>query len=244
MNWFKRYGIVGLYFLLISSLWLYACFDLNITNLEDLEVKSIMSIMLMLFLPVGYIITVISQWFYYIGFFGKGVNLRVYNELKEDKFKNDELKDLFEKSEKIKTDSKLSESDIEVLITFYRRYVNCKIKDETERTKHLGVFMTRRFDVVSINKALILSTWLPFILLLIFRFFYRPYLFHFNIEFITILLFISIVITVFLILSYIKLEDQIELLLINALSFPTENQTHAGKRPYRRTNYYYYKRHL
>ena len=62
MDWFKRYGIPGAYFLAILLAWLYAmytCWPFDL-GLEDLA-----KVMAFMFLPVGYLLSILGQLRYH-----------------------------------------------------------------------------------------------------------------------------------------------------------------------------------
>lgn len=147
MNWFKRYGIVGAYFLFFVTLWFKS---ISSFSLIEGQQQLFAAVFTFTFLPVGYCISIISQWLYYKELSGHCIH---------KKFIKNDLDDVIRT--KYNLESKYSEEDkAEIILT-------CRIRlDETnnlDRIKYLAGQATKRFDVVAINKAIILSTALsPF----------------------------------------------------------------------------------
>lgn len=152
MNWFERYGIVGAYFVMLVSLWvkvLSAPF-----KFEPNEYTLIAAILTISFVPLGYIISILSQRIYYSpqswwrSLFGGGTQIhqQIIKSVTEEKKKNLEISGVPD------------EADCETSLTSYTRL--SLDKDCLESRKYLATFATRRWDVLSINKSIILATWL------------------------------------------------------------------------------------
>lgn len=152
MNWFERYGIVGGYFsaIIVISLYLNQYIDLA-QNGNALLV----AIFVALILPIGYILSIFSQWLYYFGWNGIQVHQEIFKEL------NDKCK------QKLGICEADKEALLEAKITAELRL--SKISDDI---KYLARFATKRWDVLALNSALDLSNkifWLFLLMLKIFK---------------------------------------------------------------------------
>jgi hypothetical protein len=65
MNWFQRYGMPGAYFFVLTMAWVIALSDLTIKNIDSETGDIIVALAVITFLPLGYIISIFQQWFYY-----------------------------------------------------------------------------------------------------------------------------------------------------------------------------------
>lgn len=156
MNWFERYGIVGAYSLLILLVWVVSCTSFTLVintatseyckvTLGSIPAEYIGGFFTFTFLPVGYIVSMFSMMFYYSFFGGRQIHREIANILK--------------------LDPNWGEWRCEAVITAYDRLrlwnKNRKNPEtELEGLKFLASFGTRRFDVLSINNSIILSTLL------------------------------------------------------------------------------------
>jgi len=73
MNWFERYGIPGAYFVGLTSIWIFAmCPDLPlVAQAHNFDLQWIAAFAAIIFLPIGYVISVFGQTLYLNGkFFG------------------------------------------------------------------------------------------------------------------------------------------------------------------------------
>jgi len=146
MNWFERYGIVGGYFLILCFGWLAAIANFTIKIDSVATILGAASV-----LPFGYLIVVLSQSLYYSGLGGR----QLHNEIGEI------IRHSNKHQEKIQLPENFNEIENEGTITFYDRML-C-FKDDLEAFQYLAAFVTKRFDVISINSAIILATLLaPF----------------------------------------------------------------------------------
>lgn len=156
MNWFERYGIVGMsFYLFLGILLFFSCTDIFCICKADLWLKIngnfvpskvAGGIIAFTFLPIGYLIMIISQLLYYSVFgcawIKKGTHQKIFNELPIKR-----LTKIYKKYP--------SEAEIEAILTYQDRM---KIdKEKLENMKFLAPFITKRFDVIAINKGLILS---------------------------------------------------------------------------------------
>jgi hypothetical protein len=178
MNWFERYGIVGMYFLLISLFWVVGLSSGLITELMgDEAVAKILIALLGFSLPIGYILTNISMSIYYNNcscWFSRIFDLlSLRDQIHLKLIKEMTLSD----QEKLKLLDVSSEHISEARLTSLIRLMRLRVlRDDcvkTDNLEHLGIFCTRRFDVLAINRSIMLATLLaPFLTwftILIFR---------------------------------------------------------------------------
>jgi len=66
MNWFQRYGIPGAYFVTLSAAWLFALLSPQAREIldKDLCPSVLVALAALIFIPVGYIISILAQWVY------------------------------------------------------------------------------------------------------------------------------------------------------------------------------------
>jgi len=141
------------------------CIDLKIPtkvamngNKAEINPQFIIGIFAVAFLPLGYLLTVTSQMFYYIGFGGRQIHRAIVEMLRKDlRWRN-----------KIGLKPNMSEESCEAIITAFERLRLWKLNKNNSRTqlealKFLASFCTRRFDVIAINNSIILSTLLSLI---------------------------------------------------------------------------------
>ncbi|MBI2287845.1 MAG: hypothetical protein HYU83_02500 [Chloroflexi bacterium] len=67
MNWFERYGIPGLYFVALMAGWIYAFFPQAVPfiHLKHFDwMTGLIAALVAISLPIGYIISIISQAVY------------------------------------------------------------------------------------------------------------------------------------------------------------------------------------
>lgn len=157
MNWFERYGIVGSYFIIL----LLVIFKFNshgTINFPEGSGPVIAAIFVAASLTVGYILSVLSQAIYYEGHNGLQIHKEVIGRCEG----NQGLK---EKLQRLEIYSVLSEADIETRLTsFYRLMGN-----DTKKLRYLGVFATKRWDVIAIDSAMIWGTWMAYFLWILFK---------------------------------------------------------------------------
>jgi len=178
MNWFERYGIVGMYFLLITLLWVIGLSSGLVTKLMgDEAVAKILIAFLGFSLPIGYILTSTSMSIYYntcsCWFFRLFDKLFLRDQIHLQIIKRMTPSD----RDKLKLSDVSNEHISEARLTSLIRLMQLScLKDEhlsSGNLEHLGIFCTRRFDVLSINRSIMLATILsPFLTgftILIFR---------------------------------------------------------------------------
>jgi len=142
MNWFERYGIPGLYFVLLVTILCCVIFGLPYCkNQRDIAIKVFVAT-LPASVPIGYILVIFSQMLVYCD---KIPWWRVHSEAWKkagEKTKNGADKEWW----------------VEAEATIRGRW-KCTDKDnKIERGKWLQEWFTKRFDVLAINSALILAT--------------------------------------------------------------------------------------
>lgn len=154
MNWFERYGIVGMFFIVMTGMWFFCLFPearglFNNSNPELL--KFIGGFCGLSFLPFGYIIMICEQVRYYkMSKKNRQIHCRYWNDLpKELKTRIQEL----EKEKKLDVFNETCEAQLEPILTYYDR---TKI-DSCDKNKFLSEFATRRWDTIAINGGLFLA---------------------------------------------------------------------------------------
>lgn len=169
MNWFERYGIVGAYFLTVLSVFLkinqyFAQVDFGKDGAVIIAFFSFSA------LPAGYILSIFSQLLYYCGFGGTQIHKETVKYLPE----------------KLKNELNLLDSDneqkLEAKIT-----AKIRLSAEHQQLQYLGVFATKRWDVLAVNSAIRLATVVLIILYFPIKF-YKSKIFCFSFGEIGILL--------------------------------------------------------
>jgi len=150
MNWFERYGIVGMFFIIMTAIWFLCLFPEGREFLKNKNnavlLKNIGWFCGLAFLPCGYIIMIWSQLFYY---FRRRIHFRYWNDLQATRTRDEILN--AEREGELPRFNQNSEAEIEAILTYYDR---TKIKD-LKTNKFLSEFATKRYDVVAINAGLI-----------------------------------------------------------------------------------------
>lgn len=157
MNWFERYGIPGLYFVLLVTILCCVIFGLPYCkNQRDIAIKAFVAT-LPASVPIGYILVIFSQMLVYCD---KIPWWRVHSEAWKkagEKTKNDADKEWW----------------VEAEATIRGRW-KCTDKDnKIEKGKWLQEWFTKRFDVLAINSALILATIFGWGLVVLGRWFFQ-----------------------------------------------------------------------
>jgi hypothetical protein len=153
MNWFERYAVVGGYFslIMIANLHLNQLIHIPESNNELYAAIFIVSI-----LPIGYILSLLSQFLYYKGLNGIRVHKKILKSLDENYKK------------KLKISDNDSESELELKMT-----ANLRLSRNSDKIKYLGVFATKRWDILALNSAINLTNiifWLIFIIIKLYQF--------------------------------------------------------------------------
>ncbi len=198
MNWFKRYGIVGAYFLCAIVGWYIFLSGLDYKNtfkalIDKFQVGGLVGLATFLFLPAGYLIMVISQWLYYHwgwSLTGRSIHLEIKNKLsdqlkivvedylKKIDFGNKEEepssseKHLFSRFKnfilKIKRGRKDEEVIESVLTYMARQWFNLPSQ---EQMKSLNEYNQKRFDIIAMNNGIAWATIFAFAIVLLLKLF-------------------------------------------------------------------------
>ena len=164
MNWFERYGIVGMSFFLFLGIFLLSSGAFNLEYIPEkagaimvlgkpYSINAIGGTVTFSFLPIGYILTISSQGLYYLinRFLKRGTHQKMFKKLRA---RGTEIEGLKEKD---------NESKAEVILTYEDRIGVVNPQD----TKLLANFITKRFDVISINHGVMLAGLIAMIMYLI-----------------------------------------------------------------------------
>ena len=159
MNWFERYGIVGMFFIVMAALWYFCLFPQGWELLNKGNVlfpKYVIGLCALSFLPFGYLIMVFSQLYYYLVNRKNRIHIRYWNDLR-----NQERDDILntEKMMGLPEFNQNSEIQVESILAYYGK---TRI-DRLENNKFLSKFATKRFDAVAINEGLIWATFFSLI---------------------------------------------------------------------------------
>jgi ABC-type multidrug transport system fused ATPase/permease subunit len=171
MNWFKRYGIVGGYFLCAILGWYIFLSGSNYKDtfkslIDKFQVGGLVGIATFLFLPAGYLIMVISQWLYYrfgLSLTARSIHLEIKNKL------SDQLKRIVEDYlNKLGFGNKKDKEEaIESVLTYIaRRWFNLPSQ---EQMRSLNEYNQKRFDIIAMNNGIAWATIFAFFIALIFR---------------------------------------------------------------------------
>lgn len=157
MNWFQRYDIVGMFFIVMTGIWFFCLFpdarELLINGNEALP-KYIVGFCGLSFLPFGYIIMIFSQLYYYLINRRRRIHCRYWADLPEEKRNK-----ILEKEKDLERFDWNNEAQVEAILTYYDR---TKI-DSPDINKFLSEFATKRYDVAAINCGLIWAVIFLFI---------------------------------------------------------------------------------
>lgn len=162
MNWFERYGIVGMFFIGIIGMWFFCLFPsesstfLSQVILCKESANFIIGFCGLIFLPIGYLIVISGQFFYYRTNIWEHIHCKYWEELPVEVKKkiNDIEKKIVKKI--LTDDDKKNEAKLEAVLTYYdRMYI-----EDTKQNMFLSVFATKRYDVIAINRGLILTIYI------------------------------------------------------------------------------------
>lgn len=139
MNWFERYGIAGNYAVALGLLYVFIFFP---DTLPD-KPEAILGIGALLFLPIGYLVSILSQWCIYgVEGFTRPIHKNVMNFLI--------------KKEGIALSSPKSELEAENCLAMKYREI-CDPDERASRDLNQE-FARKRWDVIAIDNSLILTT--------------------------------------------------------------------------------------
>jgi hypothetical protein len=155
MNWFERYGIPGLYFVLLITTLCCTIFGLpHCKDQRDIAIKAFVAA-LPASVPIGYILVILSQMLYYCDKFPCQVHRKAWKKAWERaENEADKKKGWCADMEK--------EWWVEAEATILGRWELDEEKTPRgiEKGRWLQEWFTKRFDVLAINSALILATFL------------------------------------------------------------------------------------
>jgi len=166
MNWFERYGIVGMFFIFMTGMWFFGLFpDSSAVLFTKLKVSKgletfIVGFCTLAFLPIGYVIVILGQFFYYRNEkIWEKIHCKFWEGLSSRTKKVIECEEKAYKEKDLCEDDKNREEKLEAILTYYAR---TKIEN-VEKNKFLSTFASKRFDVISINRGLMLTLLISFI---------------------------------------------------------------------------------
>lgn len=133
MDWFKRYGITGSYFLILILAWLFVLYPCKMQNIDT---KNLFGFIAIAFLPIGYIITILQQSIY-LSFKCLGLHRKAKNNA------------MFEFPGK---------PDCEPIIEVYSTFSIIHEWIELKYQKHFQDWIRRRMDVLVISSSILTAT--------------------------------------------------------------------------------------
>ena len=146
MDWFKRYGIPGAYFIALSGLWSFALHPCLVKELiDEKNVNLLIAGVGLFFVPIGYLICIFEQFIYLrwrwprIGIIGRAM-------LSSGKFTKIDFKkekEFFLEAESCIWAIKDSNSNVGI---------------DLERQKFIQAWLRGRNDILTINGSLIVET--------------------------------------------------------------------------------------
>lgn len=168
MNWFKRYGIVGMFFIIMTGMWFFCLFPENCAEFFNENDPKLLKLKLELiggfcwfsFLPFGYIIVTFSQLWHYLVNSQARPHCRYWQDLlnRRDGIIGDIRHE--ENARGLGRPPERDEARMEAILSYYhRRYFT----PDVEINKFLSIFASKRADVVAINNGLIWALIFSFI---------------------------------------------------------------------------------
>jgi len=150
MNWFQRYGIPGVYFWGILIIWSGAFWHCNFdTMIEGDTLKTIGGVVVISFVPVGYLVTTVGQIIYLI-FPCIGVDTRARARRRANV--------------SLRRDSILEyEQEVQSLVPVMEAKA-----DDLEKHRFIQEWMRKRMDVAAISGSLLVATVVAFYSILLF----------------------------------------------------------------------------
>lgn len=134
MNWFERYGIVGLYFVGSVAVWDWVLHGSS-GLVASREAEKVALLLATLALPAGYVLSITTQLLYYVGSPFWGIHRWALKELLGVR-KHDVA------------------AEVQLAISIRANATT----EHLERGRWVQNFNSRRWDVLSINNSIILST--------------------------------------------------------------------------------------
>jgi hypothetical protein len=156
MNWFERYGIPGLYFVLLVTILCCIIFGFPYCkDQRDIAIKAFVAA-LPASVPIGYILVIFSQLLYYKVFSWWQVHREAWRLANVDDEEEREDEEWW----------------VEARATVLARWRTSN-EDKIKKGKWLQEWFAKRFDVLAINSALILATIFGWALVLLSRWFFQ-----------------------------------------------------------------------
>lgn len=203
MDWFKRYGIPGAYFLALLVAWLYAFFTGCPLRAEP---KELVQLGLFLFLPVGYIISVLGQ-LCYLKAKGGGLHTEAARRT-EVVFVKKVCKNL------------CSESELEAYSTLNAAINNSDNGKNKNISLNSQIFIQewirKRMDVVTINRTIEIATVLAFYAAVIVGLLSGGFNVQVSVQHIVLLVIVSAIILLIMRRGRRTLEEQIAIVISGA----------------------------
>lgn len=152
MNWFERYGVAGTYFIVMTVLWLKGIYNIHLDT-------TIIGAGVLATLPAGYTLSILSQVFYYSPCAKCGVAKRIFGNQIHKKI----LRDLDpELKEELHLSDCSDESICETKMTTFFRF-RVFVGEKLNAQRYLADFATRRWDVLAINRSIMISIMLSLV---------------------------------------------------------------------------------
>lgn len=151
-GWFQRYGIPGTYFLVLTIFWSFSIYPICLS--KDLLAPLIGAIAVS-FLPIGYVISIVGLFWHLLR--NRGVHAEALKNLGESKVKfTSRLRRMLPNGAELILDEPTLEA-YSTLRILEESDVNIK-KEQFNRD-----WISRRMDIVVINRSLIIATVSSFI---------------------------------------------------------------------------------
>lgn len=162
MNWFERYGVVGFYFVLLMSIFFYMTFkNYHLLNYKEI----IIALITLATLPSGYIISIISQLYFYklllFTWDRKNIHMSSFEEIGKNNICYVNI---------LKNLGYLGKVENEWQSEVASNIIGLINLDENEVDKGewLSRVINKRMDVIAINGSIICATiiaWLLFVIM-------------------------------------------------------------------------------
>ncbi|MBI4267762.1 MAG: hypothetical protein HY662_03150 [Chloroflexi bacterium] len=158
MNWFERYGIPGAYFVALMVGWSFVFYQEDLRHMQSLATV-LTALIAVSFLPIGYVLSVTSQWAY-LRWFG------LHRQALRQALGGDNFIRFRNESE---ANAPRDEATVEArtLLLTVLGSISAGNVISMESHQYIRNWIARRMDVQAINQSLILANVLGFILALI-----------------------------------------------------------------------------
>ena len=197
MDWFKRYGIPGAYFIIFTVLWIHAFY-----RCWQLKPEVLIQLGLFLFLPIGYVISVLSQ-LRYLGSKKGGLHTKAADRIC--------ISDQIDSNKEPNWEA-LSLLNAALLDTTTYTQDN-KNRGKLEAHKFIQEWIRKRVDVLAINRSIQIAIFLSPISARIIGWVFREAPWQPFVELIILLFVISGIIVLIMWVSKKTLEEQITIVI-------------------------------